>query len=339
MSNLNLILNNLKETPPPKLNDHIMIIDGLNTLIRSFTLVKAMNSQGHHVGGLVGFLRSLGYLVRTIEPTRVIVVWDGKGGSTNRKNINSDYKAHRTGRLTNFEIFENKDEESESLSAQLERLLDYLDCLPVQHLMIDKFEADDIIAYIAKGASESSVKKCTIVSSDRDFLQLVDSTVQIFSPIKKKFVNIENIIETIGVRPDNYNVVKALLGDNSDGIKGVRGVGIKTLVKEIPELVTKKVSLDYIYDLCEERIETKKMYANIIYNWDTVKDNFTIMDLHNTTLDILEEEVVKDLLREKVPKLRPTHFLSMLEDDLISGITKNTEGWLDNNFRALTLVK
>ena len=68
MKDFTNILDNLKETPPPELNDHILIIDAMNTLIRSFSLLKAMNPSGAHVGGLVGFMRSLGFLTRTIEP-------------------------------------------------------------------------------------------------------------------------------------------------------------------------------------------------------------------------------------------------------------------------------
>ena len=79
------ILKNLKQTPPRELNDHIMVIDAMNMLIRSFSLLKAMSPTGHHIGGLVGFLRSLGYVTRIFDPTRVIIVWDGKGGSGNRK--------------------------------------------------------------------------------------------------------------------------------------------------------------------------------------------------------------------------------------------------------------
>ena len=75
------ILSNLKETPPRELNDHILVIDSMNTFIRSFSMLKAMNPQGHHIGGLVGFLRSLGYVTRIFEPTRILCVFDGKGSS------------------------------------------------------------------------------------------------------------------------------------------------------------------------------------------------------------------------------------------------------------------
>ena len=164
------LLNGLKETPPRELNDHILVVDAMNMLIRSFSLLKAMNPQGHHIGGLVGFLRSLGYVVRVFDPTRVIIVWDGKGGSGNRQNINPDYKAQRANtRITHWGLYDTKAEETEALIGQLYRVQDYLECLPIHQIMMEKLEADDIIAHIAKQASNSKVKKCTIVSSDKDF--------------------------------------------------------------------------------------------------------------------------------------------------------------------------
>jgi 5'-3' exonuclease len=145
------ILNNLKETPPRALNDHILIIDAMNTLIRSFSLLKAMNPTGTHIGGLVGFLRSLGYVTRIFDPTRVIVVWDGKGGSGNRQNINPNYKAQRaSSRITHWGLYDTREEEQEALINQLLRTRDYLDCLPMQQMVMEKPEADDIMAYLAK---------------------------------------------------------------------------------------------------------------------------------------------------------------------------------------------
>lgn len=183
------ILSNLKETPPRALNDHILVIDAMNMLIRSFSLLKAMNPSGTHIGGLVGFMRSLGYVTRIFDPTRVIVVWDGKGGSGNRQNINPNYKAQRaTSRITHWGLYDTKEEETEALINQLFRTQDYIECLPMQQIMLEKLEADDIIAWLAKKASVSKVKKCTIVSSDKDFLQLVDDTIEVYAPIKKKNV-------------------------------------------------------------------------------------------------------------------------------------------------------
>ena len=333
------ILNNLKETPPRALNDHILLIDGMNTLIRSFSLLKAMNPSGAHVGGFVGFLRSLGYVTRIFDPTRVIVIWDGKGGSGNRQNIDPNYKAQRaTSRITHWGLYDTKEEETEALVGQLFRTQDYLDCLPIHQIVLEKLEADDIMAWIAKKASHSSVKKCTIVSSDKDFLQLVDDTVEVYAPVKKKTFTKDNIFNELKVLPENYNIVKALLGDNSDNLQGVKGLGIKTVVAEFPKLLTERSDLDYVYQVAEQKLEGKKIFAKIIHNWDRVLTNFQLMDLHITSLDESEKKYVNDTLKQPIPSLQSGAFLRLLDQDKIEGITKNTEGWLEN-FRHLTSVK
>lgn len=332
------ILKNLKETPPRALNDHILLIDGMNTLIRSFSLLKAMNPTGTHVGGFVGFLRSLGYVTRIFDPTRVIVVWDGKGGSGNRQNIDPNYKAQRANsRITHWGLYDTKEEETEALVGQLFRTQDYLDCLPVHQIVLEKLEADDIMAWIAKKASVSNVKKCTIVSSDKDFLQLVDDTVEVYAPVKKKTFTKNNIFDELKVLPENYNLVKSLLGDNSDNLQGVKGLGIKTVVAEFPKLLTERTNLDYVYKVAEEKLDGKKIFAKIIHNWDRVLTNFELMDLHNTSLDDNEKQYVNDILKQPAPDLQSGAFLRLLEQDKIEGITKNTEGWLET-FRDLTKV-
>ena len=337
------IIDKLKETPPRALNDHILVIDAMNMLIRSFSLLKAMNPSGHHVGGLVGFLRSLGYVTRIFDPTRVMIVWDGKGGSANRKNIDPNYKAQRaTSRITHWGLYDSKAEEMEALIGQLYRTQDYLECLPVQQLQMEKLEADDIIAYIAKRASMSDVKKCTIVSSDKDFLQLVDDTIEVYAPVKKKTFTESNIFDELKVLPENYNVVKALLGDNSDNLAGVKGLGIKTIISEFPDLVNKSgTTLEYVYDVCAAKLEEKKfkkIFPKIITEWDRVETNYKLMDLNVSDLDEKEKSVVVETIKSPIPDLQTGAFLRLLEKDKIEGVTKNTEGWLEN-FRTLTTVK
>ena len=336
------ILKNLKETPPRALNDHILIVDAMNTLIRSFSLLKAMNPSGAHIGGLVGFLRSLGYVTRIFDPTRVLIVWDGKGGSSNRKNIDPNYKAQRaTSRITHWGLYDNKEEETEALIGQLFRTQDYLECLPLQQIVIEKLEADDIIAYLAKRASNAG-KKVTIVSSDKDFYQLIDKNIEVYAPVKKKTFTMDNVKEEIGVLPQNYNIVKALLGDNSDNIPGVKGLGIKTILSEWKSFTyDKNASLQDIYDHCETQLDQekpKKIFAKILHNWNRVMTNFELMDLHNSTLDEKEVKYVEDIFKSDIPDLQTGVFLSLLDQDKIEGITKNTEGWLEN-FRGLTTVK
>ena len=336
------ILKNLKETPPRALNDHILIVDAMNTLIRSFSLLKAMNPSGAHIGGLVGFLRSLGYVTRIFDPTRVLIVWDGKGGSSNRKNIDPNYKAQRaTSRITHWGLYDNKEEETEALIGQLFRTQDYLECLPLQQIVIEKLEADDIIAYLAKRASNAG-KKVTIVSSDKDFYQLIDKNIEVYAPVKKKTFTMNNVKEEIGVLPQNYNIVKALLGDNSDNIPGVKGLGIKTILSEWKSFTyDKNASLQDIYDHCETQLDQekpKKIFAKILHNWNRVMTNFELMNLNHSTLDEKEVKYVEDIFKSDIPDLQTGIFLSLLDQDKIEGITKNTEGWLEN-FRGLTTVK
>ena len=329
------ILENLKETPPRAYNDHILVIDAMNMLIRSFSLLKAMNPDGTHIGGIVGFLRSLGYVTRIFDPTRVIVVWDGKGGSGNRKNINPEYKAHRaTARITHWGLYDTKEQEMEALIGQLFRVQEYLECLPVVQVTMDKLEADDIIAYIATNTN----KKVTIVSSDKDFLQLINKNVEVYAPVKKKTYTKDNVQDEIKVLPENYNIVKALLGDHSDGIRGVKGLGIKTIISEWKSFCYDPgASLQDIYDHCETQMELdkpKKIFAKILHEWQRVMNNFEIMDLHQTSLDENEIETLKEIIKTEVSKTQIGAFIQYLDDDNIEGITKNTVGWLDN-FRGL----
>ena len=297
-----------------------------------------MNPTGTHIGGMVGFLRSLGYVTRIFDPTRVIIVWDGKGGAGNRQNIDPNYKAQRaSSRITHWGLYDSKEEETEALIGQLFRTQDYLDCLPVHQIVMEKLEADDIMAWIAKKASDSNVKKCTIVSSDKDFLQLVDDTIQVYAPVKKKTFTKSNIFNELKVLPENYNVVKALLGDNSDNLQGVKGLGIKTLVSEFPKLLSEQINLDYIFKVSEEKLDGKKIFAKIIHSWDKVETNFKLMDLHKSSLDDKEKQYINEIIKQPVPDLQSGVFLNLLDQDKIEGITKNTDGWLQN-FRRLTTV-
>jgi len=335
------ILNNLKQTPPRELNDHILIIDAMNMLIRSFSLLKAMNPSGTHIGGLVGFLRSLGYVTRIFDPTRVVVVWDGKGGSGNRQNIDPNYKAQRaTARITHWGLYDTREEEQEALIGQLLRTKDYLECLPLHQIVLEKLEADDIIAYLAKNASSTN-KKVTIVSSDKDFFQLIDKNIEVYAPVKKKTFTFDNALEEIKVLPQNYNIVKALLGDNSDNLPGVKGLGIKTILSEWKSFTYDPLaSLNDVWDHCETQLDgekPKKIFAKIIHEWERVIKNFELMNLHESVLDNSEKNTILDIIKSPVPDLQTGAFLRLLDQDKIEGVTKNTEGWLEN-FRGLTTV-
>jgi len=336
MSNYLDILNNIEQKPERKLNDHVLIVDSMNTFIRSFAMLQSMNPQGHHTGGLVGFLRSLGFLVRTIDPTRVICVFDGQGSSTNRKSMNSDYKANRNiKRITNWELFDNKEDEYASMTMQMHRLVEYLQCLPLSLISIDKVEADDVISYLAQQFDKAN-KKVTIVSSDKDFLQIITDNIEVYSPIEKKTYRVKEVMEKIGMIPENYLILKALLGDNSDNLSGIKGLGEKTVLKEFPAIAKDPLfDLIDVYKICEEKLQTKKIFANIIYNWEKVKLNYEMMNLLQPRVSEEEIQIIRHKLSQGVPSLQSGPFLHMLEMDQIETLNKNVEGWLET-FRPLT---
>jgi len=333
------ILNKIEQKPDRKLNDHVLIVDSMNTFIRSFAMLQSMNPQGHHTGGLVGFLRSLGFLMRTIDPTRIICVFDGQASSASRKNINSDYKANRNiKRITNWELFDDKEDEYASMTMQMHRLVEYLQCLPITLISIDKVEADDTISYLAQKFGANG-KKVTIVSSDKDFLQVVDENIEVYSPIKKKTYNKKEVQEELGMIPENYLIMKALLGDNSDNLTGIKGLGPKTLIKEFPGLVGDPLfELSDIHKICNEKLQTKKIFAQILYDWEKVKTNYELMNLLEPRLGDYEIVHILDKMKEPIPSLQAVTFLNMLEADQIEALNKNVEGWLEI-FRPLSTYK
>ena len=237
-NNFKDILGKLKESKQEVLyrNSRVLLIDSLNTFLRSFVVVHHLNPQGNHVGGLTGFLKSIGYAIDLINPTRVILVFDGEGASTNKKYLYPDYKANRhLKKITNWD-FDNQEEESEAITSQMVRLIQYLKCLPIDIIIEDKIEADDVIGYITTVLRD----EVYIMSSDKDYLQLVNDKVKVYSPTKKKIYTTNLVKQDTGVPPLNYLNQKVLLGDNGDNVPGVKGLGEKTVNKLFPFLQDRK---------------------------------------------------------------------------------------------------
>ena len=114
-----------------EVNDRVLLIDGLNLFFRNFAMLNAVNPDGVHVGGLGGFFRSLGALIRQIQPTSVYVVFDGAGSTTNRKNLLPEYKSGRNlQRITNWEVFESLDDEDDAKIDQIVRAKENIKLTP-----------------------------------------------------------------------------------------------------------------------------------------------------------------------------------------------------------------
>ena len=122
------MLTNLSNTSKGDVNDKVMIVDGLNMFIRVFGAVPTLNDDGEHVGGVTGFMLSLGALIRNHKPTRVLVVFDGKGGSHRRKKMYSGYKEGRTGltKVNRLAGYEDLEDQSKSMRNQFNTLIKYI---------------------------------------------------------------------------------------------------------------------------------------------------------------------------------------------------------------------
>jgi len=333
------MLDNIKQSKeePLHLNSKVLLIDSMNTFLRSFAMINHMNPSGAHIGGLTGFLKSIGFAIRHIKPTRVILVFDGTGSTTNKKNLFSEYKAHRKiQRITNWDGFESKDDESESIENQLVRLVQYLRCLPVGMLSIDKVEADDVIGYITNKAED----EVYIMSADQDFLQLVTPKVTVYSPIKKKFYTPKLVKEEYGLYPQNFLSKKILMGDTSDNIPGVKGLGPKKLFKLFPELEdVNKVTLENILEKSKELVDEHGLYGDICNFKQQLLVNEQLMDLSDP--DMPENSIVEidEVLNNEPEKLDKLYFLKLYNEDKLGNSIPNVEFWLTEIFSYLQAYK
>lgn len=330
------ILNTINENSSENINERVLIIDGLNLFFRNFAILNMINHDGNHIGGLGGFLRSLGSLIKQNHPTSVYIVFDGVGSSTNRKNIIPEYKSGRSdNRITNWEIFDNIEEEHDAKINQIIRLIHYLKLLPVKLISIDKVEADDIIALLCKELEKKPNYTSFIVSSDKDFLQLVSNNTIVFRPIEKEYYDYELIVKKYNIPPQNFILYKTLLGDASDKIKGIKGLGPKGIVKYFPELTKKILTLQDIYDVSKEKISKNIVYARIINDFERIKNTYKIMDLSNPMMDDNEKEEVLQLIESTDLNFEPDLFKLLYKEDALGNLIKNIDFWLEDVFKPL----
>jgi len=339
MSNKDLLklLNNVQkqgnDTPKER---RVLLIDALNLFFRNFTIINAVNEKGAHIGGLGGFLRSLGAMIRQIEPTEVYIVWDGVGSSNNRKNIIPEYKSERNvSRVTNWEVFESHEDEDDSKVDQLVRIIQYIKTLPVRSLSIDKVEADDIIAYLSSTLPQDPNDRIFIVSSDKDYLQLVNKQVIVYSPIVKKYFTEDLVKEKFGLHPHNFILYKVLMGDNSDKIPGIKGLGPKKLYKMFPELRGDEMSLDDLLVISENKLKDHVIYARVLSDPGALEKRYKVMDLKKPMIDEADKKYIDQYVADYKPEYHPQHFLKMYEQDRLGNLIRNVNVWLKERFENL----
>jgi 5'-3' exonuclease len=337
------LLNQVKEDndqPILKKHDKVLLIDGLNLFFRNFTMMKHINPDGVHIGGLGGFIRSLGFLIRTIQPTSVYVVFDGVGSSANRKNILPEYKSGRNlVRITNWEVFDSLEEEDNSKIDQIVRLIQYLKTLPIKVITFPKVEADDIIALLSQELTKESNSQVYIVSSDQDFLQLATDKIIIYRPIQKEFYNANDVKNKFEVLAENFILYKVLLGDNSDKIPGIKGLGPKGIFKKFPELKERPLTMKDLFEISKNKLKEHVVYARVIQDFNRLKDNYKIMNLGNPLIDDMGVKYIKAKIQEDLPNLESNAFTTLYNEDKMGGMIRNIDTFLKENFAHLTHYK
>jgi DNA polymerase-1 len=335
------LLAGITNTPRDK-NNSILLVDGLNTFLRSFTMINHINPNGHHIGGLTGFLKSIGYAIKSFNPTKVVIVFDGIGGSSSRRNLFPAYKANRnSSRITNYSIFTSKDEESESINQQMKSLIAYLQCMPVTLICIDAVEADDVIGYlVGKYEQDKKCERINVMSADQDFLQLVTEKTHVYSPSKKKIYTPSLVLQDYGITAENFLAKKILMGDTSDNIPGVEGIGPKKLVTLFPELLTEqKIGIDDILKISAEKINNHKLYASVIERSKQLVINDQLMNLHNVILSNENIDIIEESLINVNTSINKRDFLMMYYVDKLGDSIPNVESWINEVFGYLSTFK
>ncbi len=229
-------------TDQPK---HVFLIDGSGFIFRAFHGLPPMVSpDGTPVNAVFGFTKMLLKLLDDTEADYIAVIFD-RARKTFRSDIYSEYKAHRP-------------PPPDELIPQFELVREVTRCLNVPAIDMEGFEADDLIATYAKQAAADGAE-VTIVSSDKDLMQLVDDNITMLDAMKNKVIGREQVMEKFGVGPDRVIDVQALAGDSSDNVPGVQGIGVKTAAL----LINEYGDLDGVLARAEEIKQPKRRQSLI----------------------------------------------------------------------------
>lgn len=251
----------------------LIIIDGFGFVFRAYHVQSALTSpKGEPVGAIYGLTSMLIKLIAQFKPENAVMVLD-HAGKNFRHQLYPAYKANRPA-------------PAEDLIQQLALVPKVAEALNFKYISKQGYEADDIIASLAKQATKEK-KAAIIISSDKDLMQLVNDHVKMFDPMKARFINEEDIIAKFGVGPQQVREVQALMGDKSDNIPGVTGIGPKMaaqLVNQFGDLATILASID--------QISSKRQQELLRASKEEAQISWQLVELKQ---DILLDYALKDL--------------------------------------------
>ncbi len=243
----------------------VILVDGNNLLFRSYFAtsysgVIMKNSKGFPTNALYGFITMMNKIIQEENPSYILVAFDK--GKTFRHNEYKDYKAGRS-------------EMPEELKVQFPKAKEVLDSMGIKHFEIENYEADDIIGTIAKEVDLENEFIATIISSDKDLLQLISDEVEVKLLKKNDFIRMtrDEFLKTYGFEPIHMIDLKALMGDTSDNIPGVKGIGEKTattLLNKYKDLDDLYNHVDEVSPKTKEKLESEKENAYMSYHLATI---------------------------------------------------------------------
>ena len=234
------------QQPPTENPPHLFLIDGYGFVFRAYHMLPPLtNSAGTPVGAVVGFCNMLYKLLERIrshaakQDVYLAVILDA-GQKNFRHDLDTRYKA-------------NRPPAPDDLIPQFPLIREATEAFNIRAIDAVGFEADDIIATYAKQASAKGMR-VTIVSSDKDLMQLIDDQVEMYDAAKDKRIGIKEVEEKFGVPPAKVREVLALMGDSSDNVPGVPGIGPKTAA----ELIQTYGTLEHLYERIDEIKQVKR---------------------------------------------------------------------------------
>jgi len=206
---------------------------------------------------------------------------------------------------------------------QITRLVQYLETLPLTTMMIENIEADDTMAYLAKNVLKSS--DIILMSTDKDFIQLVNDRISVWSPTKKKLYTPEVVLDEYEIPAHNFVMYRVIDGDKSDCIPGIKGWGKKTLMKKLPMILDDKVLS--VQDLIDEGLDA-----------DIIKLNYDLMQLDDVDISGNAKLKIKNLSDEASNRLVKFEFQTMVLEDKLNTAFPNLDVWLAEAFNRLNII-
>jgi len=326
------ILTKKEKKPEEIKNRPYVFIDGFNNFLRHYFVNQTINSKSEPIGGVVGFLRFLNYTINTFAPSKVFVVWETGGGSARRKAVYKGYKENRSKLKEMQKLKANSGSMKDKLASdeeckvqQLTLLYKLLKNTPICQVFVSGTECDDVIGYLVSQHFRNDPTDKIIISNDKDFYQLLESkSVVIYDQAKREIVDAQKVFERTGIATRNFCMARAIVGDVSDNLNGVPGVGLKTAAKRFQTLLSsseKDVLISDILEECDLQIAKKskiKIFSEIKQNEDIVRRNWKLMHLSTGMLSANEVAKIKHIVETHEPKMNK---VALIKEVISSGMS------------------